>query len=1126
MNNMDNHVPVEQLWYTWSDVGLSTIHAGFRIRAASPGLTEIYSDRVKSMERTMRYVLPPGTDRFAITPDQAPVGLTFIRSEWNNEYLLVHKKYTGADGVGRLGNFFIHALALGENSQSISTEDAIWLWESSLWQTDSKKLEEKDRRSTSLERLALPDVFNSVTHFRPEQFKGVQSALQFIIAAYLMRKDESTPLYIAAPARQAEKIAHIIAGLTNCLPAQLLRDLTFSTYEPDITKATTKIVGTSWITPEGAPDDATAIFPHNLYLTKLAVNCATREKSPLQGHPQIEYNQLAVDFAEFAAERLTTGDIAQLYTLRNDAETNPDLDVALFLQMYNTEIVNTESMHETEIVSYLKSKMPVNWLCRKNSRKKILDRAAENPLWGGKQLYELLVTLREQAEKESLTLAQHGRRIGTSSLSMESDQVTSVSSSEIRPRRGKNKSSAPTKKTSATLADALALLAKSAIPEAVKRMERASRSTGQSGERQKLVETITVLLNLMSASLLPQDPTEVWKQLLEAIVDSKQAINFLHSEWPIHRWLLKTWNSVLPLEGQDDDKMRPLLIISWDHLGEFLRLGMLDRHRLWIIFAIEELLPRERPTHPVVLELSQKYASEISNLLTISMQAKVFDIAANLMIRLVEQGYPIASGLQPYIEPLAGYLQRENKLHSAKELILALTHASYLGTAQYQDEVAEITKRVYTANMRDQDLINALIERDFPRRSWMIDLLLMSGGNQGDLLKIITHVYPTLEAQDRFFIQDGPRYLKDGSLPYFPRESWVQPMLALYQHLLPLSGRVDRLLFVLLDSISDAETIRSLLALKPLEGPDIERFLQRYGQQYLQSFQQTPKLASIIVTNFAQFVKSGHRNDLLFDIIPPQTGEQYLQQLLFTAKLTPEQQIKFLEQYGARYIWLYPTLPIWNEYINTYITSFHMDYLKNIETQAFFAFLTQNYKNLALDANTQGKIQCWKIFNNYLTNPDAKPSTLNDFAQALSLLPLPNNIEFKIKLAQTFVSCISTPQDLATIIEYMQVPKVAKERADTYQFLYILAEQAATLYQLKPSIGVFFPYLSYALTISIPEQDNRTTELFIHVFLDRLLYPIDIVSTSNELQLLNDFVKAQYDGSIPMASLACLSKRA
>ena len=33
----------EQLWYTWSDVGLSTVHAGFRIRAASPGLTEIYS---------------------------------------------------------------------------------------------------------------------------------------------------------------------------------------------------------------------------------------------------------------------------------------------------------------------------------------------------------------------------------------------------------------------------------------------------------------------------------------------------------------------------------------------------------------------------------------------------------------------------------------------------------------------------------------------------------------------------------------------------------------------------------------------------------------------------------------------------------------------------------------------------------------------------------------------------------------------------------------------------------------------------------------------------------------------------------------------------------------------------
>ena len=103
MADIEN-TPVEQLCYTWSDVGLSTVYAGFRIRAASPGLTEIYSERVKSMDRYMRYVLPPGTDRFAITPDMAPVCLAFVRTEWG-EYILVHKKYVGEDGVGRLGNF-------------------------------------------------------------------------------------------------------------------------------------------------------------------------------------------------------------------------------------------------------------------------------------------------------------------------------------------------------------------------------------------------------------------------------------------------------------------------------------------------------------------------------------------------------------------------------------------------------------------------------------------------------------------------------------------------------------------------------------------------------------------------------------------------------------------------------------------------------------------------------------------------------------------------------------------------------------------------------------------------------------------------------------------------------------
>ena len=54
----DQNKTVEQLWYTWSDVGLDTIRAGFRIRAASEGLTDIKSERVKNLDRYLRYSLP------------------------------------------------------------------------------------------------------------------------------------------------------------------------------------------------------------------------------------------------------------------------------------------------------------------------------------------------------------------------------------------------------------------------------------------------------------------------------------------------------------------------------------------------------------------------------------------------------------------------------------------------------------------------------------------------------------------------------------------------------------------------------------------------------------------------------------------------------------------------------------------------------------------------------------------------------------------------------------------------------------------------------------------------------------------------------------------------------------
>ena len=587
MNNIDtSNSPVEQLWYTWSDVGLSTIHAGFRIRAASPGLTEIYSERVKNIERNMRYVLPPGTDR-SITPDMAPVGLAFIRSDWNGEYLLIHKKYIGEDGVGRQGNFFAHALALGENRE-FSTEDAIWQWEDAIWKTDSESL---NGRSTSLQPLSINEVYNTKSRFKPENFRQVQDALQFVIEAYLMRKSRSIPIYIAAPANQVAKIPTIIAGLTNCLPAQLINGLTFSTYEPDITKTTAEIVGTSWIPTPGTNQDATAVLPQSAYLDKLAINCETQNHSNLQSHPQVLYNQLAANFAAFAAENLAMGSVEQLYSLRDYAEKSRTLDIGLFLEMYRSEVADTEAMDERGIEKYLNSDLGAEWLAQKSSRKKVIDRVITNPLWGGGRLKDILLSLRGQAA----TTAQPAGRIGTSTLSIDSEQMASVASPEIRPRRRNSKGSAQTRKPPITLADALALLAKSMVPEVKKYMagSRSSQVGNLSSEHRLLI--VTTLITLMDSCLLPQDPTEVWKQLFEAIEGSKSAIAYLATEWPVQSRLLKIWNNIFPSDWEGS----PLLRIPWSRLGDFLRLGLHTRHPQWIVFPI----PRSRKSWSIITRL-------------------------------------------------------------------------------------------------------------------------------------------------------------------------------------------------------------------------------------------------------------------------------------------------------------------------------------------------------------------------------------------------------------------------------------------------------------------------------------------------------------------------------------------
>jgi hypothetical protein len=1105
MNNIDNS-PVEQLWYTWSDVGLSTIHAGFRIRAASPGLTEIYSDRVKSIERNMRYVLPPGTDR-SITPDMAPVGFAFIRSEANNnEYLLIHKKYIGEDGVGRQGNFFAHALALGEH-RDFSTEDAIWHWEDTIWKTDDRSLA---GRSTSLPLLPIDTVYQTTARFTPTHFSQVQYALQFVIEAYLMRRSRTVPIYIAAPADQTTKIATIIVGLTNCLPAQLTHDMTFSTYEPDITKTTAEIVGTSWISTPNTNQDGTAVLPPDAYFGKLAINCQTDQHSDLQHHPQALYNPLAASFASYAAECLATGNVEQLYSLRDYAEKSHTLDIGSFLQAYRGEIADTTSMDERGIEAVLTSDLCVEWLNRKGSRTLVIERVIANPLWGSGSLKEILRNLRKQAA----STVPYADRMGSSSLIEDSEQMASVAAPEIRPRRRSTQGSTQPKKSTVTVAKVLTLLAKNMVPEVKRYLVGPQGSNLNSTHRQTIV---LALIGLIDSCLLPQNEVEVWERLFLLIEDSNTAIRLLTADWTLQSQFLRIWDRVFPSDWQYNDRMLPFSRISWPRLGNFLKLRLEMRHPAWVLSSIQELVIDPDPlTSQIAKELEQSSSSEIATFLNSLGQSRqpangtpLIALDAALTTKLVEKGYAINATMASHIEYLLGTLIQAGQLGTAKNLVMALLSVYYIGSERYQSLVSALIQNFLQSlqtsqKAAGQELAEALIKHNFPR-SWLVDLLVMFNDDLANLLGIIQFVYPNQEEQSAFFIQKGSNYL---GIPEYRKD-----MLALYQQLLPLNGRQQRL-FVLLDTITDQTTILSLLRLIQPTIPEWYAIIERYGRRYLQNFQQVPELANMVVTNFAKLVQAGYPNELLFSLLPlppDVTGELYVGQLLSAKELTNEQQERFLKQFGASYLVIYPKMPILNTYISTYIVNFHVDLLEEEASKNFFRFLTHNsnYRKLSLDEMTIDKIEKWQTITSYLHQPTANPQALNNLASALYLLNLPNNRQFTTRLAKAFTSCIQTNSDISAILKQMQeVPKLADE-TDKCQFLYLLAEEAAersmSVNGGSIDLDMLGPYLVFALSVYSEESKRH----FLQNFLDKLFYHIEVHDKRGRWAIINNFVKQQ-----------------
>ena len=583
---------LEQLWYTWSTIGLGPLSAGFRIRAASRGLSDVTSPRVQALDRYLRYILPVGTDPFAITPDMAPVCLSFIETE-SGERILVYKTYAGKDSVGRPGAFFVHLLS--NLPPDFSASQAITLWRSPFLRTSDidpgSGLQLSGAQLDSLPFDELKQWFSSeidIMHPKGISSSWMQDCFPLILRAYLMwrrrweqwkqqtppiQQRQATPqsepprLYIAAP---SDMVAAFIQGITRCLPQQLLTDLTFSTYEYDVrSKGQVLLVGTTWA-PSSLSDSKKQVnqdLPAACYQEGVAVNCYTYDEVK----SQIENDPLAISFAMDATQYLITNNFEELDWLFSEKTTLiPQLDVRGFLQIYDSYIVKAQNPTQRDIELYL-DHADVDMLSKRHVQELTLMLSMGNARW-----------LTDFLKPRLKSLFEH-------------------------------------RVANAKIAGMLFRLAKATSQKA---------ATAVANDN---VATFDVMLSIMS--WIADIQSEIWHTLPHILAEQPNIQSFLANYPQIHYRLLQIWSQVIPPISIDD--IRPFLTVQEPDFETFyngdLRPDWKDAMTMAII--------NSAIAQNAVPLLNQKHQRAISTLLQHRSQTSWYE-AADLFEKLIKDEYP------------------------------------------------------------------------------------------------------------------------------------------------------------------------------------------------------------------------------------------------------------------------------------------------------------------------------------------------------------------------------------------------------------------------------------------------------------------------------------------------------
>lgn len=390
---------MEQLWYTWSIEGLGGV-AGYRVRAASGGLMNINSDRVRSFRSYLNYSLPQGSDPYAATMETSPVCLAFADpaneatkdpNEQRNTHVIMQKMYKGKDAYGRAGVFFVHLVDLmTDTPNDFVASDAIELWKSPFWRdsdTPPPRIDNVSLGQVRRDELRPHHEYQYLTQRFMGRLKEAEEDLKFIIQAFLLLKP-GQKLYIAAP---PDYVATLIWGLTHSLPRSLqqAQKLTFSTYEQDVTKATARVVGTCQptITHQNISVKQ-QLLPADSFSGRgsaVALDCYTRQPSSLDKGTTVAI--FAATYAQFATNHLLKGEKQILDNLLHIADAGKNTDTAQLMKTFNIyQNARRGNLPPDEVTSLLSNpELVAALLLDEVVQNNIIDLCVKNPDWWQEQ---------------------------------------------------------------------------------------------------------------------------------------------------------------------------------------------------------------------------------------------------------------------------------------------------------------------------------------------------------------------------------------------------------------------------------------------------------------------------------------------------------------------------------------------------------------------------------------------------------------------------------------------------------------------------------------------------------------------------------------------------------------------